>query len=314
MPERAMMRPFRKHVAIAIDGGGIRGIIPVLALSMLEKELGKPAGEIFTLAAGTSTGSIISAGIGAGVSAEQMYNLYIELGPSIFANTLRKKVFPLTRYRYSAGPLMEALHSYFGDRCMADFWSQENRIDVIITTFDLVDNNTRFIKPWKEQYAAWPVVNAVRASSTVPTFFPVFEGRYVDGGVGAYANPSYLAAYEAQFILEWDPNETTLISLGTGREPYRYEPDGAEQLWAWQWLKPMFGAFLQSADDQQLHLVDTFFKAIDFRRYQVDLPQPIEMDDISKMKLLSQQGERMGRMLLSDMTDPAQYILAKRPV
>jgi uncharacterized protein len=49
------MKPFRKNVAIAIDGGGIRGIIPVVALSMLEKSLGKTAGEIFTLAAGTST-------------------------------------------------------------------------------------------------------------------------------------------------------------------------------------------------------------------------------------------------------------------
>jgi uncharacterized protein len=307
------MKPFKKHVAIAIDGGGIRGIIPVRALTMLEEALGKPAGEVFSLAAGTSTGSIISAGIGAGVSAKQMLDLYIDLGPQIFANKLRKMIFPLTRYRYSAGPFMEALYTYFSDRCMGEFWTQEKPINVVITTFDLVDNRTRFIKPWKEEYASWSVVNAVRASSTVPTFFPVFEGRYVDGGVGAYANPSYLAAYEAQFILEWDPEETTLISLGTGREPYRFEPDEADRLWAWQWLKPMFGAFLQSSDNQQLHLVDTFFKTIDFRRFQVDLPHPIEMDDISKIQLLAEQGERMGRMILNDMTDPAQYLLAKRP-
>jgi hypothetical protein len=242
-----------------------------------------------------------------------MVKLYVDLGPSIFANSFRKSVFPLTRYRYSASPLMDALQTYYGGLCMGDFWTQENRIDVVITTFDLVDNHTCFIKPWKEKYASWPVMNAVRASSTVPTFFPVFEGRYVDGGVGAYANPSYLAAYEAQFILEWDPADTTLISLGTGREPYRYEAEEASRLWAWQWLKPMFGAFIQSADDQQLHLVDTFFKNIDFRRYQVDLPEPIEMDDVRKIKLLCEQGERMGRMLLNDMTDPAQYILAKRP-
>jgi uncharacterized protein len=307
------MKPYRKHVAIAIDGGGIRGIIPVKALAMLEESLGKPAGEVFTLAAGTSTGSIISAGIGAGISAQRLLELYLDLGPKIFANSLRKVIFPVTRYRYSAGPFMEALYTYFGDRTMGEFWTPENRIDVVITAFDLVDNCTRFIKPWKEEYASWPVVNAVRASSTVPTFFPVFEGRYVDGGVGAYANPSYLAAYEAQFILEWDPAETTLISLGTGREPYRFEPQEADRLWAWQWLKPVFGAFLQSADNQQLHLVDTFFKALDFRRFQVDLPEPIEMDDVSKQDLLVEHGERMGRMLLNDTTDPAQYILAKKP-
>ncbi len=35
------MRPFRKNVAIAIDGGGIRGVIVTKALSMLEARLGE---------------------------------------------------------------------------------------------------------------------------------------------------------------------------------------------------------------------------------------------------------------------------------
>jgi patatin-like phospholipase/acyl hydrolase len=39
------MKPFRKHVAIAIDGGGIRGVIVTKALSMLEEQLGKPVHE-----------------------------------------------------------------------------------------------------------------------------------------------------------------------------------------------------------------------------------------------------------------------------
>ncbi len=51
------MKPFRKNVAIAIDGGGIRGIIVTKALSMLENELGQPLHNIFRLTAGTSTGS-----------------------------------------------------------------------------------------------------------------------------------------------------------------------------------------------------------------------------------------------------------------
>ena len=99
------MKPFRKHTAIAIDGGGIRGIIPAVALSMLEDKLGKPVYEIFELAAGTSTGSIISAGIGAGLTAKKMAELYRDLGDSIFPHTLRRFLWPLTRYRYAAEPL-----------------------------------------------------------------------------------------------------------------------------------------------------------------------------------------------------------------
>ena len=67
------MKPFRKNVAIAIDGGGIRGILVTRALSMLEDNLGKPLHEVVDLAAGTSTGSIISAGIAAKLSGAQMH-------------------------------------------------------------------------------------------------------------------------------------------------------------------------------------------------------------------------------------------------
>ena len=41
------MKPFRKNVAIAIDGGGIRGIIVTQALSILETFLNKSVHDIF---------------------------------------------------------------------------------------------------------------------------------------------------------------------------------------------------------------------------------------------------------------------------
>jgi patatin-like phospholipase/acyl hydrolase len=302
------MKPFRKNVAIAIDGGGIRGVIVTRALSMLEKELGQSCRDIFRLAAGTSTGSIISAGIASGLTAQRMYDLYNTLGQTVFKPSWRTKLFPLTRYRYDQKPLEIALKEAVGSRTMSDFWHGTPRTDVVITTFDLQTNHTRFIKPWKEEYKHWPVVKAVLASSSVPTYFPLIENRYADGGVGAYSNPCYLAAYEAKYILNWAPEETTLISLGTGRGPYRYLPQQAGGFFAWQWLGPILGAFLQSADDQQVNLVDTFFDKLDFRRFQVDLQQDIEMDDPSKMGRLTAYGDELGRKLLNDVTDPAQDI------
>ncbi len=306
------MKPFRKNVAIAIDGGGIKGVICTKALSMLEEATGKKVHELFRLAAGTSTGSIISAGIGAGVSAAEMTDYYTQLGNQVFPRTLRSILWPLTRYRYSQDALRQLLEQRFGSMTMGDFWSQQPPTDVVITTFDLVDNRTRFIKPWKEEYAGWTVVQAVLSSSTVPTYFPVVAGRYVDGGVGSYANPCYLAAYEAAICLNWDPGETTLISLGTGRDPHAWSTGMANRLWAWQWLSPLLGAFLQSADDQQVHLVNTFFKPLDFRRFQVDLEQPIGMDDPSKIPELIQYGEKMGTMILNDVTDRAQAVTPRK--
>ncbi len=307
------MKPFRKNVAIAIDGGGIRGIIVTKALSILEEALQQPVSEMFRMAAGTSTGSIITAGIASGLTAQRLHELYIQLGNQVFPRTWRKVLFPLARYRYPGDPLHSALETYFGEYVMGDYWNRPNPIDLVITTFDLLTNHTRFVKSWKEEYAAWPVVKAVQGSSTVPTYFPIVEGRYIDGGVGAYANPAYLAAYEAKFVLGWNPSETTLISLGTGREPYVFQPEQAQRLWPWQWLTPVLGAFLQSADDQQVQLVETFFTEMDFRRFNLPLRDKIEMDDVSKMPELELYGVELGHMILNDQTDPAQYVIPKKP-
>ncbi|MEA3376266.1 MAG: patatin-like phospholipase family protein [Chloroflexota bacterium] len=307
------MRPFREHVAVAIDGGGIRGVIPARALAILEDHLGRPSREIFHMAAGTSTGSIIAAGIGMGLTGAAMHRLYTMFGPLVFHRSWRAWLWPLVRYRYPLEPLRAALRRYIGDRTMGDFWTADSPIDVVITTFDVVENRTRFVKPWKEEYADWPVVKAVLASSSVPTYFPPVEARFVDGGVGAYSNPCYLAAYEGQFVLDWDPARTTLISLGTGRDPHSLRPKDVMRFWPWQWIGPVLGAFLRSADDQQVHLVDTFFEALDFRRFQVDLPENVAMDDFTRMAELTVYGTELGQKILNDQTDRALEIKARKP-
>jgi hypothetical protein len=308
------MKPFRKHAAIAIDGGGIRGLIVTQALAALEAYLGKPVHDIFRLAAGTSTGSIISAGIAAGLSAVRMSELYRELGASIFPSSLRKLLFPLTRYRYSSRPFEQALTNHFGNLKMGDIWTSSTRVDLVITAYDLQENRTRFVKPWKEEYAEWPVMMAVLASCTVPTYFPAVEQRLIDGGVGAYSNPCYVAAYEARECMQWDPAETTLISIGTGRLPYAYDAGRISRSWAWDWIGTVLNVFSQSAYDQQVHLVETFFEQLDFRRFQIDLRDPIQMDDVSRMDELAVYGEQLGRMILNDEVDSVHGISLKKPV
>lgn len=296
------MKPFRKNVAVAIDGGGIKGVMVAKALAMLEEHLGKSCSEIFTLAAGTSTGSIISAGIGAGMSATRMHELYCRLGGTVFKKTWRYYLWPLVRYRYPNHALIQALQDNLGEMTMGDFWRSEPRIDVVITVRDLMENRTRFVKPWKEEYQDWKVWFAVLASCSVPTYFPVAGGRYVDGGVGSYSNPCYIAAYEAAFCLNWDLKETTLLSFGTGRVRSHMKPDQANRLFPWEWLGPLLDTFLSDASDQQVRVVQQFFKELDFRRFQIDI-EPIGMDDPSKIDQLTAYGQKLGEMVLNDEVD-----------
>jgi predicted acylesterase/phospholipase RssA len=307
------MKPFRRNVALAIDGGGIRGVIPTRALATVERYLKLPVHSIFRLVAGTSTGSIISAGIASGLTAAQLHQLYTSLGGTIFRKSWRTLFWPLTRFRYPHEPLVKALREHIGTLKLGDFWTADPPTDVVITTYDLLDGKTCFIKPWKNEYKDWPAIWAILASCSVPSLFPVVDGRYVDGGVGSYANPCYLAAYEAQFCLQWDPKETTLISLGTGRDPHGLKPGGPERFMPWDWLVPALDAFQVSASDQQVHLVDTFFNDLDFRRFQVDLNQAIGMDDPSQIPNLTRYGEQMGRMILNDQYDRSQGIKAQKP-
>jgi len=131
--------------------------------------------------------------------------------------------------------------------------------------------------------------------------------------VGAYYNPCFLAAYEANFCLDWKAEETTLLSIGTGRNPPWLKPDQAANFWAWQWIGPIEDGFLDSTDDQQVHLVETFFPKLDFRRYQVDLREPIEMDRADKMDELVTYGEQLGQMILNDQFDRALGIRPALP-
>jgi hypothetical protein len=71
------------------------------------------------------------------------------------------------------------------------------------------------------------------------------------------------------------------------------------------------GAFQGSSDDQQVHLVNTFFKEMDFRRFQVNLDGTYPMDEPEKIPELTVYGDLLGDRILADEVDPAMDIQAK---
>src|SRR5512136_1055432 len=81
------MKPLQNNVALAIDGGGIKGLVVAQALIALEDELGggplikRPQLKIM---AGTSTGAIITAAIAMGMKAEDIAKVYMEMGQKVF--------------------------------------------------------------------------------------------------------------------------------------------------------------------------------------------------------------------------------------
>src|SRR5271169_6724271 len=98
---------------LAIDGGGIRGVLSLEVLQKIEDLLGAQSGQpdfrladYFDYIAGTSTGGIIAAGLSIGMSVSEIMSFYEEAGAQMFvkANLLRR-----LRYRYDDEPLAQKL-------------------------------------------------------------------------------------------------------------------------------------------------------------------------------------------------------------
>jgi hypothetical protein len=200
------------------------------------------------------------------------------------------------------------LEKYFGGKTVGDLWKAEPATDTVLTTFDVVQNKTRFIKSYKSEYENWPLVQAIMSSAAAPTYFPSILGQFIDGGVGSYNNPCYLAAYEIQYALPWKPEETTLISIGTGRVPSHIQQGDVDRFIPPKYIGPLLDAFSQCAADQQVDLVSKLFPTLDFRRFQVDLKEPIMLDDLSRLDLMLDYGQVLGSKILADDTDVAMNI------
>jgi patatin-like phospholipase/acyl hydrolase len=72
----ARLKPEGKRLMLSIDGGGAKGYMTLRCLAKLEEMTGQPAYEIFDCYAGTSTGSLIAAGLAVGLNAQQLIGIY----------------------------------------------------------------------------------------------------------------------------------------------------------------------------------------------------------------------------------------------
>lgn len=100
--ENKILPPKNKHIRIlAIDGGGIRGIIPALILKNLESRLkeNRHLTDCFDIMTGTSTGGIIVLLLNTPgergkpkYKADHILELYSKMGNKVFRNTLWQSV------------------------------------------------------------------------------------------------------------------------------------------------------------------------------------------------------------------------------
>lgn len=225
---------------LALDGGGIRGVISLQILkrieSLLREQTQNPAlvlADYFDYVAGTSIGAVIACGIALGKSADELKNFYLEGGREMFAAAGFAQRW---RHRFTAEKLIERLKHEIG----AETRLGDKRLKTLLM---LVLRNATTDSPWpisNNPHAMFndrgqascnldfPLWQLVRASTAAPTFFPPevlqIEGHknvFVDGAITTYNNPAFqlfLMATAAPYRLCWPTgeDEMLLVSIGTG--------------------------------------------------------------------------------------------------
>lgn len=213
---------------LSIQGGGIRGIIPCLALGALEQQTGRPAREIFDWVGGTSTGALLTATVVAGIPAATALETYTASGPKIFSPTNaieRKAELILKGRQFDNKVLHEVVAATFG--AQASMTINDSPIGVMITAGNMLGDPWYFVKdaPTNNQTTGKaPLVDAAVASACATTYhdpwlIPGF-GYFSDGGCVSLADPVYQLCAEAfkgpGCYGDIDPAEAIVISLGTG--------------------------------------------------------------------------------------------------
>ncbi|HWM12171.1 MAG TPA: patatin-like phospholipase family protein [Solirubrobacteraceae bacterium] len=226
---------------LAIDGGGIRGLIAARVLAEIERRCGRPAGELFDLVAGTSTGAIIACALTRPepLAAEQIATIYVEEGPRIFDRTLLKRITSVGGYldeRYDSDGLVESLRRHLGTARLADA-----RPDLLLTAYDLERRRALLLRRDDDL----SMVDAAHASSAAPSYFEpvrVGDSALVDGGVFA-ANPAMCA-----YAMAGEPVEL-LVSLGTGEHTRRLPYDEVKGWGQLEWARPIIDVVFDGGAD-----------------------------------------------------------------
>ena len=318
-------RPIR---VLSIDGGGMRGIIPGRLLQELEKRSGKPAAELFDLVVGTSTGALLSLGIGVpgpdgrpAYSAEELVGLYEESGATIFpkARGLRSYFAGLLRPTYCPEGYTSLLDRYFGTYALS-----ESLIEVAVpailletTSLEVFTRRAAMGNPSRNYLMRDLVLAATAAPSYVPAASIISvdgreKGTYVDAGLSTN-NPSMMGFAEAKVLAPLAP--VVMASLGTGKKTTAINPAAAASWGEIEWLHAVFD--LQGdAQSTYTHTVlsdllvdhgeDLFFRfQVGLREIppQMDMTTPEHMAELKELaeveiRIMSRQIDQLLERLL----------------
>jgi len=220
---------------LAMDGGGIRGLISIQLLMAIECVLGERLYDYIDWTAGTSTGSFIAAGLAKGWSLRDCQRLYLRLKDQLFEGWARP---------YNTEILETFIKQELGEfTTLADIGDAKVVITSVIA--DHVPTDIHLFRSYQlpidaktnEQMGYDPpqstlLWRALRCSSAAPSYFASVDNKFVDGGL-MVNNPTMILMQQVdeynmmcEYLEESQTKQETVkapigfvLSIGCGRIP-----------------------------------------------------------------------------------------------
>lgn len=330
---------------LAIDGGGIRGIIPAKVLVTLEQLLQKHSGrkdariaDYFDLIAGTSTGGILTAiyllpdekdSTKPKFSAQEALDFYLQNGQIIFQNSFFHSMFSLFGLigtKYSDKGLVKLLNDYYGDIELGQLIKP-----CLITAYDVEKNSTAFFNQndtLERQSKNFYIKDVIKATTAAPSYFPIAQistlegdmGYYIDGGVFAN-NPALCAYAEVSKLPNQDgrKKELLILSLGTGSKEMSYSYKKMSGWGIVRWIEPLFSISrtgVSEVVDYQLRIMyQEARKSQDYLRIQMEIDEKqkeaAKLDNVSpkNMEVLESMGEELSQKYYRELDNFAKRLV-----
>ena len=314
MVDHLKAEPATPVKVLAIDGGGVRGIIPSHVLVALENLTERPIASLFDVIVGTSIGGIGALALSVPndensprYSARDVLDFFRNRAAQIFPKTSLswprslRELENLIRLptptqallgsnreignaRYASDGLHAALTDCLGDRTL-----RESLTDLVIPTYDV-----RAQHPWfyrssdvnRGRQRDLPMWKIGMATAAAPTYFPPVQGEdeqgerqvLVDGGIFANspATVGLLEGVTRARRAGGGPEDIVIVSLGTGRVGPR--PDRTyEEFAGLTWFK-LAQAVYEAAQAGQSTLNDELLAPLlgsSYWRFDTVLPEGV---------------------------------------
>ena len=299
---------------LSLDGGGMRGVIPVRILMELKSCLeqaglnGRPE-TYFDLVAGTSTGGLIALALTCSdMSLEQLMDTYRTCGPVAFPREslgISQALRTLAAEKYPARGIESLIRRWYGERRLGDA-----DVRTLIMAYDVLTGQEAEICSWEDP--DFRVFDAARATSAAPTYYSphrVGDRLLVDGGVIAN-NPALFAVSKARLL--WpDCREFMVISIGTAGLVHTMEAEGSSGILNWlDNIVPLYSNAQKRTVDRILETMPD----VRYVRIESQMAENINMDDCSPraIALMEKHGNWLAGQYRTRLEALAQRIAGER--